>query len=219
MKGPGRVILALLLMALAMLVVIVPSARSADVDPKDVIKQMADRMSATLKNKQMSLDEKKNDLRSEVERRFDLDGMAQGSLGEHWHELSEKEQVEFHKLFADVLRDTYLGRIQNYTAEQLQIIDQDLTHTTGLANVTGSLGGGDRSPLHLNFELKRVAGDWKISDYAFDSESTMKNYSSHLKWIFEKKGVDSLMDYLRKDRARLDADLGASQPAGGETGK
>ena len=72
---------------------------------------------------------------------------------------------------------------------------------------------------HLNFELKRVTGDWKISDYAIDSESTMKNYSSHLKSIFEKNGADSLMTYLRKERARLDADLGASHPVGGETGK
>jgi phospholipid transport system substrate-binding protein len=219
MKGPGRVILAILLMALAMLVVIVPSTRSADIAPKDVIKQMADRMSATLQNKQMSLDEKKNELRSEVERRFDLEGMAQRSLGEHWHELSEKEQAEFRKLFADVVSDTYLGKIQNYTDEQLQIINQDLTQTTGLANVSGSLGDGDRAPLHLNFELKRMAGDWKISDYAFDSESTMKNYSSHLKSIFEKNGVDSLINYLRKERARLDADLGASQPAGDEPGR
>ena len=211
MKGPGSLILVLLLMALAMLVVIVPSARSADVAPKDVIKEMAGRMSATLENKQMSLDQRKNELRSEVERRFDVDGMAQGSLGEHWHELSEKEQAEFQKLFADVVRDTYLGRIQNYTAEQIQIIDQDLTQATGLANVTGSLGGGYRAPLHLNFELKRVAGDWKISDYAFDSESTMKNYSSHLKSIFEKDGAASLMAYLRKERARLDADLDASR--------
>jgi phospholipid transport system substrate-binding protein len=219
MKGPGRAILVLLLTAFATLVVIVPSARSADVAPKDVIKQMAERMSATLKNKQMSFDEKKNELRSEVERRFDLDGMAQASLGEHWHELSEKEQAEFHKLFADVVRDAYLGRIQNYTAEQLQIIDQDLTHTTDLANVSGSLDGGDRPSLHLNFELKRMAGDWKISDYAFNADSAMRNYSSHLKWIFENEGIDTLMDYLRKQRARLDADLGASQPANSEAGK
>ena len=158
MKGPGRVILALLLMALAMLVVIVPSARSADVDPKDVIKQMADRMSATLKNKQMSLDEKKNDLRSEVERRFDLDGMAQGSLGEHWHELSEKEQVEFHKLFADVLRDTYLGRIQNYTAEQLQIIDQDSDPYDRPRQRNRQ--PGRRRPITAPFELRAQAGGW-----------------------------------------------------------
>ena len=47
----------------------------------------------------------------------------------------------------------------------------------------------------------------------------MRNYTSHLKWIFENEGVDSLMDYLRKERARLDADLGASQPANGKAGK
>ena len=218
-KGPSPAILVLLLIALTTLVVIAPSARSADVAPKDVIKQMADRMRATLQKKQMSFDEKMHELRSEVERHFDLDGMAQGSLGEHWHELSQKEQAEFHKLFADVVRDTYLGRIQNYTSEQLQIIDQDLTHTTGLANVSGSLGGGDKPSLHLNFELKRIAGDWKISDYAFDSDRTMKNYSSHLKSIYEKEGVGSLMDYLRKERARLHSELRASQPANGEAGK
>jgi phospholipid transport system substrate-binding protein len=219
MKRPGPAIFVLLLTALATLVMIVPSARSADVAPKDVIKQMADRMSATLKNKQMSLDEKMNELRSEVERHFDLDGMAQGSLGEHWHELSQKEQAEFHKLFADVVRDTYLGRIQRYTAEQIQIIDQDLTHTPALANVSGSLGGGDNPSLHLNFELKRIAGDWKISDYKFDAESAMKNYSSHLKSIYENEGIDSLMDHLRKERARLDSELRASQPANGQAGK
>ena len=215
MKRPGRVTLVQLLIALAMLAVIAPSARSADVAPKDVIAQMAERMRATLKNHEMSFEEKKTELRSEVERRFDLDGMARESLGEHWHELSEKEQAEFQKLFGDVVSDTYLGRIQNYTTDQIQIINQDLTQSTGLANVSGSLGGSDRQPIHLSFELKRMAGGWKISDYAFDSQSTMKNYSPHLKSMFEKGGLDSLMDYLRKERARLDADLGASHPAGG----
>ena len=218
MKGLGHAAFAFLLIALATLAVITPLARSADVAPKDVIKQMADRMSATLKNTRMSLDEKRNELRSEVERHFDLDGMAQGSLGVHWHEMSQKEQAEFQTLFADVVRDTYLGRIQNYTAEQLEIIDQDLTQT-GHASVSGSLGGGGRPSLNMNFELKRIAGDWKISDYKFDTESAMKNYSSHLKWLFEKKGVDSLMDYLRKERARLDSELRASPPVSTEAGK
>ena len=79
MKGPGRAVL--LLIALAMLVMLVPSARSADVPPKDVIERIGERVIATLKNTQMSFDEKKSELRSEIERHFELDGMAQTVVG------------------------------------------------------------------------------------------------------------------------------------------
>ena len=86
-------------------------------EPTDHIRKTTDKMISilndpALKNK---VEERRKMLRSTLNERFDWEEMAKRSLAGHWENLTEEEKKEFVPLFTDLLENTYMNRIENYS--------------------------------------------------------------------------------------------------------
>src|SRR5690625_5019072 len=62
-------------------------------------------------------EEQRERLRHIINDIIDLEAMASQALGETYHEISEEEREEFVSLFADIIRDQSLSRLDIYRAD------------------------------------------------------------------------------------------------------
>lgn len=99
------------------------SANSAENSPNEAIKSTVDSVIEILKDKTLSLPDKKKErrerLRALIKDRFDFKEMAMRSLARHWKERTPEEAKEFVAVFSDLLVGSYIGKIETYTDEKV----------------------------------------------------------------------------------------------------
>jgi phospholipid transport system substrate-binding protein len=91
--------------------------------PTEAIKSTVDAILDTLKDKALSVPEKKEErrgrIRSLIRDRFDFEEMSKRSLAKHWKGLSVEDKKEFVDIFSDLLESSYIGKIEGYTDEKI----------------------------------------------------------------------------------------------------
>jgi phospholipid transport system substrate-binding protein len=180
-------------------------------DPTANVKSLIDSALSVVHSKEMSLASKRDEFRNMVERHFDVAGMARDSLGDHWSDLSAAAQSKFSQAFSSIVADTYLGEIRDYDRAQIQIVSQELSGAN--AEVSGNMRNSGDEVADLKFKLRNIAGNWKIKDYSFNTDSATGNHHGEFQQAFEKGGFDGLMARVKAVQAKLDADL-AHNPDG-----
>ena len=90
-------------------------------EPTDHVRKTTDKMITILSDPVLknNVEERRKMLRSTLNERFDWTEMAKRSLAEHWKSLTEEEKKEFVPLFTDLLENTYMNRIENYSGDKV----------------------------------------------------------------------------------------------------
>jgi len=87
-------------------------------------KGAVDQALQVLRNKQLSLSDKRRQLTDTMEANFDFADMSRSALGYHWRDLSPDQRQQFSKLFSAFMEDAYLDRIQEYSGQDVEFFDQ-----------------------------------------------------------------------------------------------
>lgn len=124
--------------------------------------------------------------------------MAEVSLGDTYNEISEEEREEFVSLFATMIRDNSLNRLDIYRAE-VTYNDIDVNDSTAYVNTTAELENVRTS---VDYEMKKIEGEWRITDMSIDEVSTAESYNRQFQSIIRQRGFDALLQSLRRRAAR-----------------
>src|SRR6266542_883038 len=87
--------------------------------PTDQLRTYTDQILKDLENPGLSLPEKRATVRKIASEVFDTMETAQRVLGQHWQQRTSAEREDFAKLFANLLEQTYISRIDEYGGERL----------------------------------------------------------------------------------------------------
>src|SRR5262249_20809600 len=63
-------------------------------------------------------------LEETISKRFDYQEMSKRTLASQWSKLTDKERTEFVDLFKAFLSDRYAGRIQEYSGEKVEYLNE-----------------------------------------------------------------------------------------------
>jgi phospholipid transport system substrate-binding protein len=85
--------------------------------PLERVKSSVSRVLAIVKAWPMGSDERRTGIVRVTRELFDVNEMARRALGQHWQGLSRIEQVEFVRLFTDVLDRSFIAGLDGYTNE------------------------------------------------------------------------------------------------------
>ena len=92
------------------------------------IRGTIDEVFKVLDDQDLKKPERHEDRRQRLEKvvgaRFDYAEMSRRSLGAQWNQLSEKERQEFVDLFRTLLTNTYADRVENYSGEGVQYLNE-----------------------------------------------------------------------------------------------
>lgn len=142
--------------------------------------------------------EQRNELKEIINGVIDFRSMAQYALGDTFNEISEDRREQFVDLFATVVRDQSLNRLEIYRADveyEEITVDGDQATVSTVAQLEDV-----RTP--VGYELERRDGEWIVTDFSIDGVSTAESYNTQFQNIIRKRGFDALFDSLERRAAR-----------------
>ena len=144
--------------------------------------------------------ERRQMLEKVVGERFDYEEMSRRSLGTSWTNLSDKDKHEFVSLFQTLLVNTYADKIESYTGDGVQYINER-TEKEYAEVRTKVLTGKTEIP--LDYRLLHKGSAWRVYDVVVDGVSLVNNYRGQFSKILRNGSYADLVDQLRKKSEKI----------------
>jgi phospholipid transport system substrate-binding protein len=176
---------------------------SADMSPTDSIRGSVDSILALLKNKEMDQATRRKEMRKVINGRFDFRAMSQRTLATNWKKASSEQKQEFVQLFAQLIENTYIGRIEAYTNEK---VDYPGEKVKGKKAVVETLILTASADIPINYKVYRKKnGEWWVYDVIIEGISLISNYRSSYQEIVSKEGFDGLIAKMKDKIKELES--------------
>jgi len=197
---PPVVIVILLVAALG----VAQSSISLAATATESVKGTIDRVLHILQDKEMKKAERTDERRRLIEKtigdRFGWEEMAKRTLSGQWAKMTDKQRQEFVDLFRTLLTNTYIGRIETYSGEQIQYINERIQD--GFAEVRTKVSSG-KTEFPMDYRLLNRSGDWHVYDIVLDGVSLVANYRGQFSKILHSSGYEDLVEKLRTKSEKI----------------
>ena len=130
--------------------------------------------------------------------KLDITLMSKIILGKKiWTQMENSQKDNFIDAFKYKMTSTYMKSITVFDGEKIEFLPYIPGKKDNLAFVKSKyiMASGD---IEVNYRLVRNNEGWKVYDIIFDGISLMKNYRTDFRQHVNKRGVESLIDNLRK---------------------
>jgi len=172
---------------------------SAESTPTESVKRTIADVVRILDNTELkqptSAIERRRQIEHVVKDRVSYEEMAKRSLGQPWTELTKTQQKEFVALFVQLLRDTFAGRIDDYTGEQVVYLSEQ--REGQFAEVKTQLTG-DKVDTLLDFRLANRQGTWLVYDVVIDGASIVGNYHAQFTSLISDLTYQGLVEKMKE---------------------
>jgi len=138
---------------------------------------------------------------------FDLDLMAERSLGGAWQKLSEPERARWRELFRQFTIANYAANFDRWSDQRFEVVGED-AGTSDTRAVRTRVRSSDNEDVDLTYRLRQTAAGWKIVDvYLKGTVSELALRRADFTAVLDRGGFAKLESMVR---ARLD-DLAAGR--------
>jgi phospholipid transport system substrate-binding protein len=187
--------------ALGMLLLVAPNSSFAGA-ASDQLKQSVEKIQTILADPSLKGDAKsatrRQKLRVAVNERFAFDEMAKRSLGAQWQKRSAAEQQEFVRLFTDLLEGAYLSKVEEYSGEKIQFVNE--RQEKDFAEVNTKLINRKGEDFALDYRLLNLNGDWKVTDVVIENISLVNNYRSQFNRVLSRSSFEDLVQAMKEKK-------------------
>ncbi len=170
----------------------------------DAMKGTIDEVLRILQDKNLKQAAKSEERRRTLEKvvgdRFDYAEMSRRALGAPWANLSEKEREEFVGLFQTLLVNSYADKVEAYSGEGVQYINERVENE--YAEVRTKVLTG-KTEIPLDYRLLQKASVWRVYDVVVDGVSLVNNYRGQFTKILRNGTFAELLDQLRKKSDKI----------------
>jgi phospholipid transport system substrate-binding protein len=142
--------------------------------------------------------EQRDQLRDIINDVIDFRAMSQQALGQTYNEISDEQREEFVTLFATIIRDNSLNRLDIYRAE---VTYHEISVDNGSAHVN-TTAQMENVRTSVDYDMEKRNGVWHITDMSIDNVSTAQSYNRQFQSIIRQRGFDALLESLRRRAAR-----------------
>ena len=172
----------------------------------DAMKSTIDEVLKIIQDKELKqpgrAEERRQRLEQVVGDRFDYQEMSRRALGAPWNTLSDKDKQEFVALFRTLLTNSYADKVESYSGEGVQYINER-TEKDYAEVRTKVLTGKTEIP--LDYRLLNKGNDWRVYDVVVDGVSLVNNYRGQFSKILRSSNYADLVDQLRKKSDKIKA--------------
>ena len=175
---------------------LIPPAASAAADPTEQLRPFIKKVTDTLADpglKALPRKEQAELLEGVVRERFDFREMSKRVLGQHWRKLDAQEQAEFEELFTDLLQYAYVGRVEEYSGQMVEFVQQRIRGNR--AEVQTLLVDKDKS-IPVSYIMLLQGQDWMAYDIVVEGVSLVRNYMEQFSEILRKEGYPGLVKQI-----------------------
>lgn len=174
---------------------------SADLSPIDSLKGPVDQGLSLLKNPKYMDASQRKDQRDKmweiIRKAFDFTELGGRTLAVNWKKFSPQQRKEFTDVFAEVLGNAYLDKIQaEYKGENVDYVNQEIV-SDNKAVVNTKIKRANEE-ISVNYSMILKENGWKVYDVKIEGISLVQNYRSQFNEILSKETPDELIKRLNK---------------------
>ncbi|HJR76175.1 MAG TPA: ABC transporter substrate-binding protein [Nitrospiraceae bacterium] len=170
----------------------------------DAVRSTIDEVLKVLDDKDLKKPARSEERRKLLEKivgdRFDYQEMSRRSLGAPWNQLDDKDKQEFVGLFRTLLTNTYADRVENYSGEGVQYLNERMEKD--YAEVRTKILSG-KTEIPMDYRLINKNSDWRVYDVVVDGVSLVNNYRGQFSKILRTSSYPELVDQLRKKSDKI----------------
>jgi len=134
---------------------------------------------------------------------FNYSEMAKLTLGKHWNQLTQPERTQFIDIFATLLDNSYLNKIESYNNEKIVYLKE--TIDGNYAEVKSKVITTNRDEYSLDYRLMKENGKWMVYDVVIEGVSLVSNYRTQFSRIINNSGYNELIKKLQTKISELKA--------------
>ncbi|MDT8334542.1 MAG: ABC transporter substrate-binding protein [Desulfurivibrionaceae bacterium] len=188
-----------------MSILLVPSGQAtaaASITPLEQIRETVGSILTVMQDKELSGPERRGERRERimalVQHRFDFAEMSQMTLGRDWKNRTDAEKEEFQHLFAELLKNTYIGRVDAYSDEKIEYARELFSQNDPYrARVyTNIIKNGRGIP--INYSLVKKGDEWFVYDVIIEGVSLVRNYRNEFGRILGQEDFAGLVKRMRE---------------------
>ncbi len=136
---------------------------------------------------------------------FDFTELSKRTVGAAWKNFSAEQQKMFTEAFTDLLRATYIGRIEGYNGEQVFYLGETSSTAGDKVEINTSILVDSKDVLVNYRMLQNNASEWKVYDVIVEGVSLVQNYRTQFQDVLTKGDAESLIELVKAKAAELQA--------------
>src|SRR5262249_56943002 len=109
---------------------------------------------------------------------FDFQETAKRSLGRHWQARTPAERDEFTQIFADLIEQAYISKIDRYSGENVKYVGESVEGDQ--ATVRTKILAKQGSQIPVDYRMLRQGGGWRGDDVIIEGGGLIARYRSQL---------------------------------------
>ena len=166
---------------------------------KDSMSLKIDNVMKILEKKDLSNNQKGEEIIKILDEIFDYELMAKIALGKDaWNSITTQEQDDFTKTFEEKLKRSYIEKLELYNDQKIKIVDLIPYKKTRLQLQTQIIGKNEIFDINYNFYNKEKNGDnWLIYDVDLLGVSIIQTYRQQFSGILEKMSFREMLLELK----------------------
>lgn len=174
----------------------------AAISPLEQVRTTVTGIIGVMQNKELAKPEKKvvrrDKIMAYVSQRFDFEEMSRQTLVGKWRELTPDQRKEFVLIFSELLKNTYIGRVEAYSNEAVlfdrEVFDGDqqvraMVYTKVVKN---------NQEIPINYKLMIRDGEWFVYDVMIEGVSLIRNYRTEFARILNQEHYAGLVKRLQE---------------------
>lgn len=171
-------------------------------DAATLLRQSIDQVLVLLKDKNLDKADRRAKLRAVIEKRFDFQLMSQFTLSVEWRKATQAERDAFVARFTRMVEASYLGRLEQYTDQKVEVRDEREKDDKAVVNTVIVTQNVD---IPIDYKMRREGNDWRIYDVQIEGVSLVRNYRDSYRNIAKNEGMSGLLARMEKKIAELEA--------------
>jgi len=171
--------------------------------PMETVKKITDRTIFILADEKLKAPEREAEkqelLREAADEFFDWRSMAQTALSVHWRKRTPEEKEEFTRLFAEFLEKTYMDKVEGYSGEKIEYLEEWIDREyPDEAVVKANVMTEKQGAIPVEYLMFEKDGTWKVYDVLVEGVSLLRNYTSQFNSIILRSSYEELVDMLKE---------------------
>jgi len=186
--------------ALVSLSVALPASALTPEDAKTFVDGFANKTLEIVRDERASVSQKQQKIENLFADKVDIDFIAKFVLGPSWRTATSQQQQAYVAAYKPFILKNYSGRLAKYSGETYS-----LKGTRGEGDVfyvAMLIQDPQGESVTLDYRLHDVAGSLKIVDITVEGVSLLNTQRSEFKSVVNNKGIDGLIEALKKQVAR-----------------
>ena len=176
--------------------------------PKIVVQSAVESVLVILRDKTLSMQDRRERIRTVIDENFDFVGMSQRVLALNWRKASLNQQADFVSYFSDYLEQIYVQRIESYTDQEIEYGEEKIRGER--ADVaTFVVTAKNKIPVNYRLRFNPEKQQWLAFDVIVEGQSLVSSYREVFAAIEWSEGIDGVLNDVFR-RAKENRSLSTS---------